>query len=195
MKAYEMAAENKRLREEVERLRHDIERHIAMASELATENERLRADLADCRMLLSKYSDSAQELREACDEKQRCIDSSVQAQRTFLAEVDSLRDILRRQGFVPCDISACNCGAWHHRYGLPERMRELEDLLAEAGHPLGNKNGNLLRGAVRDLISERDALRSTLERLREALESIAGGEIYPVQVALDALMAELEETK
>lgn len=39
------------------------------------------------------------------------------------------------------------------------------------------------------------ALRATIERLREALESIAGGEIYPVQVALDALMAELEETK
>jgi hypothetical protein len=31
---------------EIERLRHDIERHIAMASELATENERLRAELA-----------------------------------------------------------------------------------------------------------------------------------------------------
>ena len=42
MKAYEMAAELKGLREEVERLRHDIERHIAMASELATENEWLR---------------------------------------------------------------------------------------------------------------------------------------------------------
>ena len=28
--------------DEIERLRHDIERHIAMASELATENERLR---------------------------------------------------------------------------------------------------------------------------------------------------------
>jgi hypothetical protein len=27
---------------EIERLRHDIERHIAIASELATENERLR---------------------------------------------------------------------------------------------------------------------------------------------------------
>ena len=44
MKAYEMAAELKGPREEVERLRHDIERHIAMASELATENERLRSE-------------------------------------------------------------------------------------------------------------------------------------------------------
>ena len=54
MKAYEMAAENKGLREEVERLRHDIERHIAMASELATENERLRAELAKCKSLLRR---------------------------------------------------------------------------------------------------------------------------------------------
>jgi peptidoglycan hydrolase CwlO-like protein len=34
---------------EVERLRHDIERHIAIASEHATECERLRAELAACR--------------------------------------------------------------------------------------------------------------------------------------------------
>ena len=34
---------------EIERLRHDIERHIAIASEHATEIERLRAELAECR--------------------------------------------------------------------------------------------------------------------------------------------------
>ena len=60
MKAYEMAAELKGLREEVERLRHDIERHIAIASELATENEALRAELAeerkpDCRTCARYY--------------------------------------------------------------------------------------------------------------------------------------------
>ena len=33
---------------EIERLRHDIERHIAIASEYATECERLRAELAQC---------------------------------------------------------------------------------------------------------------------------------------------------
>lgn len=32
--------------DEIERLRHDIERHIAMTSELATENEALRTELA-----------------------------------------------------------------------------------------------------------------------------------------------------
>ncbi len=37
------------LQGEIERLRHDIERHIAIASDLATENERLRAELAEVR--------------------------------------------------------------------------------------------------------------------------------------------------
>ena len=37
------------LQGEIERLRHDIERHIAIASELATENERLRAELTELR--------------------------------------------------------------------------------------------------------------------------------------------------
>ena len=51
-------------------------------------------------------------------------------------------------------------------------------------------------GALLDIAADEiDRLRTTIERLREALESIAGGEIYPVQVALDALMAEVEGTK
>ncbi len=50
-------------------------------------------------------------------------------------------------------------------------------------------------GHVSAIEAERDRLRATLEKLREALESIAGGEIYPVQVALDALMAEVEGSK
>ena len=40
--------------EEVIRLRADIERHIAIASEHATECERLRAELAECRDALAK---------------------------------------------------------------------------------------------------------------------------------------------
>lgn len=35
------------LQGEIERLRHDIERHIRIASELATECERMRAELAE----------------------------------------------------------------------------------------------------------------------------------------------------
>jgi hypothetical protein len=62
---------------------------------------------------------------------------------------DELRDVLRRNGFVRCDIAACNCGGWHARYGLPERWDEVKDALAQAGHPLCNKNGNLVRYALK----------------------------------------------
>ena len=75
---------------------------------------------------------------------------------------DELRDVLRRNGFVRCDIAACNCGGWHARYGLPERWDEVKDALAEAGHPLCNKNGNLVRYALKDLIEERDRLRAMM---------------------------------
>jgi hypothetical protein len=71
-----------------------------------------------------------------------------------------LRDVLLRGGFVPCDSPVCNCGSWHHRYGLPERMSELKDMLADAGRPLCNDNGNLIRNALAQLIAERDALLS-----------------------------------
>lgn len=49
--------------------------------------------------------------------------------------VEELRDVLRRNGFVPCDIAACNCGSWHPRYGLQERWEEIKEAVSEAGHP------------------------------------------------------------
>ena len=78
--------------------------------------------------------------------------------RRLEAEIAELRGVLLRGGFVQCDIAACNCGSWHARYGLPERMRELKDALADAGHPLCNENGHLVSGALAELIAERDRL-------------------------------------
>jgi hypothetical protein len=77
---------------------------------------------------------------------------------------DELRDVLRRNGFVRCDIAACNCGSWHARYGLPERYDEVKDMLAEAGHPLCNENGNLVLNALKALIAERDMLHNAAMR-------------------------------
>jgi len=82
---------------------------------------------------------------------------------------------------------------WKINYGLDNKspadaMRWWND----------NNNGMAPAGAVAALglcLEEMERMRATLERLREALESIAGGEIYPVQVALDALMAEVEGSK
>jgi len=78
-------------------------------------------------------------------------------------QVGELEDVLKRNGFVLCDIPACNCGSWHARYGLPERMEEIKDALADAGHPLCNENGNLPRNALADLIGERDELHRSLK--------------------------------
>lgn len=78
-------------------------------------------------------------------------------------ERDELRDVLLRNGFVECDISICNCGSWHARYGYPERMQNIKELLSDAGHPLSNDNGNLVINALRQLVSERDALKEALE--------------------------------
>ena len=79
-----------------------------------------------------------------------------------LAEADEMRNVLIGNGFVKCDISACNCGSWHHRYGLPERMQKIEDALAEAGHELSNANGHLPINALKALVAERDDLRRQL---------------------------------
>ena len=73
--------------------------------------------------------------------------------------VEELQDVLIRNGFVRCDIAACNCGSWHARYGLQERWREVKDALEEAGHPLCNENGHLVLNALQALIAERDKLR------------------------------------
>lgn len=53
------------LQGEIERLRHDIERHIAIASDLATENERLRAELAECIVALEKIANPISAMKRA----------------------------------------------------------------------------------------------------------------------------------
>ena len=50
---------------EIERLRHDIERHIAIASEYATECERLRAELAECIVALEKIANPISAMKRA----------------------------------------------------------------------------------------------------------------------------------
>lgn len=69
---------------------------------------------------------------------------------------DTAVDVLLRHGFVRCDIPACNCGSWHPKYGLPERLEEIRIALDDAGHPLTNDNGHLVLRALEALIAERN---------------------------------------
>ena len=90
------------------------------------------------------------------------LHKAIAAIGALIREKSELASILRNNGFVKCDTPACNCGSWHPRYGLPERMAELKEILADAGHPLCNKNGNQIPRALRALVAERDALLSQL---------------------------------
>lgn len=85
--------------------------------------------------------------------------------RELERENAALRDVLLRNGFVECDIAACNCGSWHARYGLPERWAEIKDMLADAGYPLCNENGYLVRNALAKLFTDLAALRAALREL------------------------------
>ena len=122
--------------------------------EAADEIERLRAEVDALR---DEARDKA--LRFDLDQ------AGIERRETEAVELIALRaerDALLRHGFVPCDIPACNCGSWHPRFGYPERMREIADALADAGHELSNENGNKPLNALRQLVAERDALAKAL---------------------------------
>ena len=89
-----------------------------------------------------------------------------------IEELDRLESVLIRNGFVRCDIAACNCGSWHARFGLKERFEEIIDTLAEAGHPLCNENGHIVLTALKELVAEQDAAKAQVKMLVEALERL-----------------------
>lgn len=105
----------------------------------------------------------------------------VESTASLRAENERLRDVLHLNGFVRCDIAACNCGSWHARFGLRERFDEIKEDLADAGHPLTNDNGNMPRNALRELISERNAQTLRIAELEAALQGML--EIYGVTEA------------
>lgn len=86
-----------------------------------------------------------------------------------------LRDILRRNGFRPCDAPACNCNSWHQVDGYAARFREIDEAV-------GDHNGQTLLAAVQERLAglaavtaDRDAIlraaKYALEHLTETAES------------------------
>ena len=85
------------------------------------------------------------------------------------AEIERLRDVLIHKGFVECDIPACNCGSWHHRYGLPERWAEIKEVLIDAD-VLNNDTGNMPLNAIKKLIAQLAERDEEIARLHEDAE-------------------------
>jgi hypothetical protein len=82
------------------------------------------------------------------------------------AEIARLRDVLASKGFVECGIPACDCGSWHHRYGLPERWAEIKEVLIDAD-VLNNDTGNMPLNAIKKLISQLAERDAEIARLSE----------------------------
>jgi hypothetical protein len=80
------------------------------------------------------------------------------------ARIAELKQVLLQKGFVPCDSPMCNCGSWHHRYGLPERWDEIKGELYEAG-VLNNSTGNTPLNAIKKLVEQRGELEKDAGRL------------------------------
>lgn len=119
-------------------------------------DDRVRKSLGECQKRWNAAFGERTSLRLA-----------LQANVDLAAESERLQDVLLRNGFVQCDIAACNCGSWHARFGYPERITEIKDALQEAGHPVCNDNGNLISKALAGLVGERDSLRAALEDIAE----------------------------
>jgi len=91
--------------------------------------------------------------------------SGQDAWETILWGLRDQQSTLRNHGFVPCDNAECGCHSWHHRYGLAERYRELQDVLREAG-VLNSATGSRPIDGVRKLIEQRDQAMADAERWR-----------------------------
>lgn len=160
----EAAAEIERLRQ----LRHEAECNLVAAD---ANVERLRAALERI-VTLSEQDDrwhgpaliarAALGQSQGSESADRNAETGSERRNPYEETADTLRDFLRREGYVRCDSQACNCGSYHGRFGLHERWQDMKDALAEAGHPLTNANGNTPLRALRELIAERDALRAAV---------------------------------
>lgn len=69
-----------------------------------------------------------------------------------------LEQVLIRNGFVRCDIAACNCGSWHPRYGYKQKFDEIKEELDKAGYAVKENFAVLI--ALKNLIKQRDDLLS-----------------------------------
>jgi hypothetical protein len=83
-------------------------------------------------------------------------------ERAEAAERELSRQLgwIASEGYVRCDIPACNC-PWWHRGHAHERLRELGEVLWV--------NGETALASATKLVAERDALQARVEKLEEII--------------------------
>lgn len=100
-------------------------------------------------------------------------------------------DFLRRQGYVRCDIPACNCGSWHAREGYYARFREIEE--AVGGHQNGKTLLRIVEENVSDLAEAVALLRASDLSAENRRETNENGSFHSYDDRRDALLAKHPE--
>jgi hypothetical protein len=116
---------------------------------------------------------------------ERVVRDVLKIERSLVHDCDSAHDFLRRRGYRPCDIPACNCNSWHGGHDH-ERLREIYDALGD------RTNGHTALSAVETLIAERDALEQQLDEAKsnsKRLEDSRINERHQLTAELDAMKA------
>ncbi len=191
------------LQGEIERLRHDIKRHIAIASELATENEGLRDELArkaEGYTRLAEVHEGAMKMWES-DERECAMKAYEMA-----AELKGLREEVERL--------RAELASWQEAFGLLTTLHG--SIQIDSSDPMGmakqiesHVRATIPRlrvelakadGQINRCVYQNKYLESTISRLREYARHDPSckswGRIpYPSDCGYDELMKELEESK
>ena len=128
--------------------------------------ERNRRDIDALMTLLVNEKRGREQDNQARCENFDAIQRDREALAARLAEVEKF---LERQGYRRCDIPACNCPFWHGGHAN-ERLREVSDLLADAGV----RGGTTVYGGVlmlRERAQEAEAKLAACEREKAQAEA------------------------
>lgn len=71
--------------------------------------------------------------------------------RTYEERMSKAEDALRSDGFVKCDMPACNCGGYHQTGGLRARFDEITTLLDQHGLL---RNGHVLIDDIKKVVDD-----------------------------------------
>jgi hypothetical protein len=108
------------------------------------------------------------------------------ASRSAAAEQgrDKALDFIEGRGYRRCDIAACNCGGWHGG-AAEDRLREISELMADAGVP----GGTTIQGGMLMLRERAEAAETRALRLREQFTLSSTDE----EKRLNTIVADLTE--
>ncbi len=84
-------------------------------------------------------------------------DAEIESLLAQVAAGEALEWFIRAEGYVPCDIPACNCNSWHGGHAHT-RLREISDALGD------RTQGKTILTVVNELVAADEREKETHER-------------------------------